>query len=68
MRKVLEQAYQLSHPERLDPSILLMYGLHTSGLGSEDPVHLRRLYWALAACIPVYEVIGLYTRMRTTQT
>ena len=72
MSKVPE--YHLSHPERLDPSILVyaslygLYGLHASGLGSEDPVHLRRLYWALAVCMPVYEVIGLYMRMRTIQT
>ena len=64
MRKVLE--YILS-----DPSILVhasLYGLHVSGLGSEDPLHLCRLYWALATCMPVYEVIGLYMRMRTIQT
>ena len=48
MSKVPE--YHLSHPERLDPSILVyaslygLYGLHASGLGSEDPVHLGRLY------------------------
>ena len=42
-------SYMCKVPEYIlsDPSILVhasLYGLHVSGLGSEDPVHLRRLY------------------------
>ena len=63
MRKVPD--YHPSHPEKIDPYILVhpsLYGLHASSKGSVDPAHLRRLDWALTVCIPVYEVIGLFMR------
>ena len=64
MRKL--QEYHLSHLENTRflhfSSYKSIYGLHVSSKGSVNPAHFRRLDCTLAVCIPVYEVIGLFTR------